>query len=245
MVNISPIAPTRNIAAFSGLVTRLITRRPDVPGLGCFYGRAGLGKSKAATFGANMARATYVECNQFTTAKSLLLRILSEMGVHKAKGSVPDLLDLATERMAMDPSRLLIIDEAHWIAHKRFIDIARALHDLSRAPIILIGEEMLPTALETHDRVHSRILEWVEASPCNLEDMMHLIRIRAPGLVLAPELINLLLDRTRGNARRIVVNLADIVEESRRLGVNKIGLDQYDAARIRVHKAPTVVRRAV
>ncbi len=205
MVNISPIAPTRNIAAFSGLVTRLITRRPDVPGLGCFYGRAGLGKSKAATFGANMARATYVECNQFTTAKSLLLRILSEMGVHKAKGSVPDLLDLATERMAMDPSRLLIIDEAHWIAHKRFIDIARALHDLSRAPI----------------------------------------RIRAPGLVLAPELINLLLDRTRGNARRIVVNLADIVEESRRLGVSKIGLDQYDAARIRVHKAPTVARRAV
>ncbi len=240
---LNPVAPTRNVENFGVLMSRLVTRAPDMPGLGCFFGRAGLGKSKSAIWGANTYRAYFVECSQFTTAKSLLTRILAEMGIAHAKGSVPDLLDMACERMAMDPSRPLIIDEAHWIAHKRFIDIARALHDLSRAPIILIGEEMLPSALEAHERIHSRMLDWVEAEPANAADLRHLAKVHARSITLGADAIPLLLERTNGNTRRIVVAINDMNDWAASRNITEITSGTYDFGRIRAHKAPLGAHR--
>ena len=231
-------APLKNVVAFNGLIKRVVNRAPDLPGMACFFGRSGLGKTKAATFGANNARATYIEVGQFTTAKSLLRSILIELGDQRNGGSVADMVERAIELLAADPSRPLIVDEAHWIAAKKFVDLLRELHDKSLAPVVLIGEETLPQQIETFERVHNRMLEWVGAVPCDLEDARHLARSYCDGVKVADDLLQEFIRQTRGNTRRIVVNLARAQEEARRLGKAEIGAADYNAALIVTNAGP-------
>lgn len=237
-------APLKNVAAFNGLVKRVVNRAPGLPGMACFYGRSGLGKTKSAIYGANTSRAAYVEVGQYTTAKSLLRSVLLELGVAAPRGSIAEMVETAIMRLAADPTRPLIVDEAHWIAAKRFVDLLRELHDKSLAPVILIGEETLPTALEAFERVHNRILEWVGAEPCDLDDARTLARAYCLGLTVRDDLLDTIVERTAGNTRRIVVNLARVLEAARVAGRGEIGLADYDVAQISTHKAPSPRRVA-
>ena len=220
-------APLKNVAAFSSLINRVVDRRPGLPGLVCFYGHSGLGKTKSAIFGANRYRAAYVECGQMTTARSLLVSILMELGLPKPRGTATEMLTEIVEILARDTRRPLIIDEAHHIAHKAFVDVVRELHDKSDAPIVLIGEETLPKHLEAYERVHNRMLDWVAAVPCDMEDFAMLARTVAPRIAIAPDLASEILDVTAGNTRRIVVNLAKAEEVAAREGLETVDLQRF------------------
>lgn len=220
-------APLRNVAAFSTLMERLTQRSFDLPGLGCFSGPSGYGKSKSAVYAANRHQSLYVECDQFTTAKSLMTMILQELGVERPRGAVTDMISEGIRLLAADPYRPLIIDEAHHIAHKKFIDIARSLHDKSLAPIILIGEETLPKQLERFERVHNRVLEWCQAVSCNEGDFQHLCAFTCPNIKLDDDLASAILEITRGNTRRIVVNLDKARNIAARLGKSTLSLEEF------------------
>ena len=129
--NVNRAAPLRNVAAFSTLLTKMVERDGELPGLACFYGPSGWGKTKSAVYGANRYRATYVECGQFTTARSLLENILIERGNRSPRGSIEQMKTKAVEMIAAEPHRPLIVDEAHWIAQKRFVDLLREISDKS------------------------------------------------------------------------------------------------------------------
>ena len=220
-------APLKNVAAFSGLISRVVERHAGLPGLACFHGPSGLGKTKSAIYGANMYRAAYVECGTLTTARSMLISILREIGVTKPRGTATDMIEQAVEILALDRMRPLIIDEAHHIAHKRFVDVIRELHDKSLAPIILIGEETLPKHLETHERVHNRMLDWVAALPCDADDFHHLTVSVCPKIAIEDDLATAMLEKTRGNTRRLVVNLAKAEELALQEGLASIGLAAF------------------
>lgn len=224
---VSKPAMLKNVAIFTTLIQKVVDRRPDLPGLACFHGPSGYGKSKAAVYGANRYRAAYVECDQFTTAKSLLTLILKELGVTAPRGTVPDLIEQAILILATDPRRPLIIDEAHHVAHKRFIDLARTLHDKSTAPVILIGEETLPRSLAQFERVHNRILDWQAAVPLDREDFRILAQATFPRLKLSDELVARILSETKGNTRRVLVNLAKAEEVASISGVDTVALADF------------------
>ena len=209
-------APLKNVANFSTMIETVVERAPYLPGLACFYGHSGLGKSRSAVFGATRFRATYVECGQFTTAKSLLESILKELGVGSPKGTVPNLIDQAIYILSADPRRPLIIDEAHHIAAKRFVDLARELHDKSTAPVILIGEETLPQQLQRYERVHNRMLCWTQALPCDRDDFFALAKATNPTLRISEDLAQKILKETKGNTRRILTNLAQAAQTAAR-----------------------------
>ena len=78
-------APLKNVAAFSTLISKVVERKPHLPGMACFSGPSGYGKSRSAVFGASAYRAAYVECDQFTTAKSLLTLVLKELGLDRPR----------------------------------------------------------------------------------------------------------------------------------------------------------------
>lgn len=217
-------APLKNVAAFSTLISKVVERPLHLPGLACFSGPSGLGKSRSAVYGANKYRAAYVECDQFTTAKSLLTMILRELGVERPKGTITDLIDQAVMVMASDVRKPVIVDEAHHIAAKRFVDVLRTLHDKSAAPVILIGEETLPKQLEQFERVHNRMLTWVQAVPCDAEDFVLLAKTVCPDVELAPDLVRAILEATRGNTRRIIVNIDAAEQKARQLGVHSLDL---------------------
>jgi hypothetical protein len=229
-VNVNRAAPLKNVAAFTTLLGRMVEREPDLPGLAVFFGRSGDGKTQSAVYGAHRHRATYIECGQFTTARSMLTNILMELGQTRPRGSIEDMKTEAIEYMVANPRKPLIVDEAHFVAGKRFVDLLRELSDKSGAPVILIGEEMLPKHLEQFERVHNRVLEWLPAVPCDAEDFAILAHSRCPGLKIKPDLAAAILQRTDGNTRRIVVNLSKASETAKLKGLAEIDLDAFGGA---------------
>lgn len=220
-------APMKNVALFSALLARMVEREPDLPGLAVFHSPSGWGKTKAAVYGANRYRAAYVECGQFTTARSLMEAILLELGEHSPRGSIEVMKSQAIELMAANYRRPLLVDEVHFVAKKAFVDLLRELSDKSGAAVILIGEELLPRYLEAFERVHNRVLEWLPALPCDEEDFAVLAKARCPGIAIAPDLSAALLRKTAGNTRRIAVNLAKAVELAKVHGFDMVDLARF------------------
>lgn len=226
-VNVNRAAPMKNVAAFATLLQRMVDRDGDMPGLACFFGPSGWGKTKSAVYGAHRHRAVYVECGQFTSARSLMKQILIEYGEQNPRGSIEEMKSRAIMLMVADRTRPLIVDEAHFVATKRFVDLLRELSDKSGAPVVLIGEEQLPQHLEAFERVHNRVLEWLPALPCDAEDFSHLAAVRCRGIRIAADLATAILERTEGNTRRIVINMSRIVDIARLTGANEIGLEAF------------------
>ncbi|RRH98048.1 ATP-binding protein [Mesorhizobium tamadayense] len=237
-------APLKNVAAFATLLATMVDRDPKLPGLAAFFGPSGWGKTESAIYGANKYRAAYVECGQFTSARSLLSDILIELGEPAPRGPIETLKNQAIMLMVSDPRRPLIIDEAHFIAHKRFVDLLRELSDKSGAPVVLIGEERLPKLLEAFERVHNRVLEWLPALPCDAEDFALLAGHRCNGIKLAPDLAAAILDRTKGNTRRIVINLAKVSQVAKLTGAPVVDLATFGGIQA-VNATPKFTMRAI
>lgn len=199
-----------NVSLFVELLERVTARHRDLPGLAVFYGWAGLGKTKSATRAAHIHRAYYVEVGESWTKAKFCKALLTELGL-PARGTVADMIDAIVIAL-MDSNRPLIIDEFDHIVRRGYVETIREIHDKSGAPIVLIGEEMLPHKLQQWERFHSRILDWVAAQPCDARDVLALAPIYAPGIVLADDMVQLLLTRTKGFTRRVAVNLARIAE---------------------------------
>lgn len=200
--------PLTNVLLFAELIEKITHRHRDLPGMGVFCGFAGLGKTKAATFGAHRHRAYYLECGESWTKAKFCRALLTELGL-PAKGTVADMVDTAIIAL-MDTRRPLIIDEFDHVVARKYVETIREIHDKSGAPIILIGEEQLPYKLQQWERFHSRVLDWVQAQPCDAKDARQLATIYAPQAVIADDMIDLLITRSKGNTRRVAVNLAKV-----------------------------------
>lgn len=220
--------PIKNVAAFMAMTVRLIERDPHLPGIGVCNGHSGLGKSYASIFAQNKTGAKRVEVGDSWTRRTLLGAILQEYGVTtRARGTLSDMAAEAIGAMGEDPNKPLIIDEADKLVDKNMIEIVRELHEFSGAPIILIGEETLPGKLLKVERVHNRVLDWMQAQPCDNEDARELARAFAPKIEIADDLIDLIRSQSGGRARRIVVNVARVGEFARNRNLKAIDLAKW------------------
>lgn len=217
------LAPLRNVMAFMTMLDRLGTRSSGLPGMGCFYGPSGLGKSMAGIYGANSTRACLVQVKSVWTQKALCEAILRELGVKPAK-EVYRMVDQISQVLAQDDVPL-IIDEADFLVKKKMIEIVRDIYEGSFVPVILIGEEALPSKLRQWERINSRLLERVPAQPIDEEDFRALADIRCPGLTLAPDLAKAVRRASDGSARLAVNNLDTIRIQAQMRGLRgAIGL---------------------
>ena len=219
------LAPLRNVSRMLALVDRLQSRGDGVPGMGCFYGFSGLGKSMASSFAANSTGAIHVQVKSVWTNKRLCEAILEELGL-QARGTAADMVDRIAEALAIDNLPLLI-DEADFLVKKGMIEIVRDLYEMSETAVVLIGEELLPQKLKRWERVHGRIRSWVSAELADDRDFDLLREIRCPGIEIEPKLEAAIKKASNGSARRIVVNLDEVEEISRRVGRESVGLKDW------------------
>jgi DNA transposition AAA+ family ATPase len=220
---INTVAPLRNVAALVTLIERVQNRAPNLPGMACFYGPSGFGKTTAAVYGANRFNAQVVQCKSSWTQRKLCEAILADMG-QRHRGTIADMVDLIAEGLARS-GRPLLIDEADFLVARRIIEIVRDIYESSGATVILIGEELLPQKLQEWERVHGRMLDWVAAEPGTLSDVDHLARIYCRGVELDPLLKKRVLAVSGSSIRRICVNLDRLAERARTLGQTRLGAD--------------------
>ncbi len=216
MLGNGPTAATTNVAICMRAAERAISRPAHLPGITAFYGPSGYGKSMGAAFAATKYRAYYVELKESWTAKAFLQKTLQVMRVTPER-TVYQMADQASEQLALaqngDRPRPLIIDEFDYAIKKGYVDVVRDLYEASGgAPILLIGEEMLEGKLRKWERMHNRILDWFPAQPATIADVRRLADMYCPKTKVADDLLERLLQATRGVTRRICVNLDRVAE---------------------------------
>lgn len=207
----SQVAQINNLDLVRVAVERLLNRQATLPGFAVLYGPAGYGKTTALLAAAHETRAYYVAMRSAWSRKTLLQKILTEMGV-KLVGTIPDLLDQVCQQLAAS-GRPLMIDEFDFaLRTDNMVELVRDIYEGSQATVILCGEELLPQKLKRWERFHSRVLSWVPAQPISLNDARALAPIYAPGVTIFDDLLDHLVGIASGSVRRVCVNLNGIGE---------------------------------
>ncbi|MFZ5749888.1 MAG: AAA family ATPase [Pseudomonadota bacterium] len=219
------VAPLRNVAALVALIERVQSRSFGLPGMATFYGPSGFGKTTAAVFAANRFQAFHVQVKSAWTTKKLTSAILTDLGVRPDR-TVADMIDQISGELARS-GLPLIIDEADHLVTRGVVEVVRDIYESSGATIVLIGEEGLPQKLQKWERVHGRMLDWVAAQPGDAADVTHLARIYAPGIEIAPDLREHLLQVSARSIRRICINLDRLAEFARTRGLTSVGLADW------------------
>lgn len=235
-------AVLRNVTALATLIERLKGRTPALPGLACFYGFSGYGKSMAATWCANRFDARLVQMGYSWTARSLCEAILTELGI-KPRGSIAKMVEMISERLGITETPL-IIDEADFLAKHNMVELVREIYESCEVPIILIGEELLPQTLQRWERVHGRILYSVAAQAATRSDVDQLAKIYLRGVEIDDALKDLILKFSRGSHRRVVTNLDIVREFAITEGVNRVTRAAWAAREFPTGLAPEARTRA-
>jgi DNA transposition AAA+ family ATPase len=234
------VAPLRNVGALAALIDRVKGRTHSLPGMGTFYGPSGFGKTMAAVYCTNRFGAITVQVKSAWSKKTLCEAILAEIGL-PAGATIARMLDQISDHLALSDAPLLI-DEADFLVQRNMIEIVRDIYEGSGAPVILIGEELLPQKLRAWERVHGRILDWVAAEPGDLSDVAHLSRIYAPDLAISADLQAKLVAASRGSIRRICVNLDRLREFAATRGVRSLSAADWGSQAFFTGAAPEVRR---
>ena len=231
------IANINNLSLVAIAMQRLATRQDGLPGLGVLYGPSGYGKTTATVAVANQTRAYYVQMRSAWSKKTLLEKICFEMGLPAAKTTAA-CLDIICEQLAAS-QRPLIIDEADYLVTKAgMVELVRDIYEGSQAPVMLVGEEMLPTKLKKYERFHGRVLAWVPAQPVGLDDAAELAAVYAPKVKVQPDLLAHLVDIAHGSVRRVTVNLVNLAAFAAEKGLSELGLGDVAKAELYRGEAP-------
>lgn len=202
---VNKIIDLTNVGLCLNAMARAIDRPGHLPGMVCFYGPSGWGKSMACARAANLHRAYYVECRDTWNRKKLVSAILGDMDATPGR-TLYDMLDQAAEQLAIS-RRPLILDEADKLVDRGMIEMIRDLYEQSNAAIMLVGEELLPAKLRKYERFHGRILHWAPAQPIEISDARLLRDLYATRVPVAEDLLARIVKIAKGSARRVAVNL--------------------------------------
>ena len=234
---VNGIAETANLGLCDIALERALDRTGSLPGMVCMYGPSGFGKSVAATHVACRRRAYYVQAKSVWTRKHTLIAILHEMGMQAGRATIPEMLDMVAQELALS-GRPLIVDEMDHLVEKNLVELIRDLYETSQAAILLIGEEQLPNKLKKWERFHGRILSWVPAQPVTLEDARKLAPIYAPSVEVADDLLQHLVQISGGSVRRVAVNLELINDTAGASGADHVDRKAWGRRELYTGEAP-------
>lgn len=231
------IAEIANLGLCDVAIERALSRTTSLPGMVCFYGPSGYGKSMSACWVANSRRAYYVQARSVWTKKDTLRAIIHEMGVHTPTSATSAaLVDAIASELAMT-GRPLIIDEMDHIVTKGSVELIRDIYEASQAPILLIGEEMLPTKLKRFERFHGRVLSWVPAQLVSLADAKQLAPIYSQ-VTIHDDLLEHIVKLSNGSVRRVAVNLSLISDTAMTEGMAAVDLAAWGKRELYTGDAP-------
>ena len=223
--NTSGAAPLQNMEMLDALVAKAIDRDEHLPGIVGFSGPSGFGKSTAAAFVSARRMAAYIEVRSVWTKKAFLENLVKLLGMAPRK-TINELLEQATEELAMS-QRPLMIDEFDHAIEQNLIELVRDIYEQAKSPIVIIGEERLQMKLKKWERFDGRVFTWAQAMPADLADARSLNTHYKPGIYVEDDLLQQVVDASRGSVRRIVTNLNEIASFAKGEGLKKISLSQW------------------
>lgn len=163
------LALTNNVAALQSAFAALASRDPGIPGMGLVYGDTGAGKTTAVTWLVTRTQGIFVRAMSSWTPTAMLGRVMRELGAEPMHRRAA-MLDFIADRLLQE-QRPLFVDEADYLLRDAgLLDTLRDIHDLTGAPVVLVGMSGIERRLVHRPQLARRVSHWIEFKPSNLED---------------------------------------------------------------------------
>lgn len=219
------LAPTKNVAALQLAYEALAGRDHGVPGMGLVHGFTGAGKTTAVAALVTRVQGVYVRATSSWTPASMLAKVMQELGA-TAMQRRADMLDYISGRLT-ESQRPLFVDEADYlVGQAAMLDSLRDIHDLSGAPVVLIGMEGIAKRIVHRKQLAGRISHWVEFLPSDLDDARILTQTVCE-VGIDDELLAMLHAQAKGSMRLMTVGLARIEALAKANGWREVTADQW------------------
>lgn len=163
-------ARTTNVEKFMLAMTRLQNRQDGIPGMALVYGEPGLGKTKTALWWIAQNDGIFIRTKKLMTGRWLLEEIVAELGEAPMR-RISDLFRQAQDQLLEHP-RTIFVDEADYLSHDaRVLETLRDLHDITGAPVVLIGMDQADKKLARYKHLYDRFSEIVHFKPLGEQDI--------------------------------------------------------------------------
>lgn len=235
-------AAIKNVSSCLMVLETLRRCPPGIPNMGIFYGFSGFGKTVAATYAQNVTGAVYVEVFESFGRKKFCEALLQSLGVFAPRGSISQMVDQIVAILGDDPSRAVIIDEAHMLINRGMLQLAREINKRAGTPMLLVGEETLPAQIAMHENVDNLVLDEARlaAQPCDLFDARVLANLLFPNLHIEDDLLGAVCEQTKGCTRRVASTISSIATFARNRNLQDVDLASYEG---RIHDGTLPRRR--
>jgi DNA transposition AAA+ family ATPase len=163
---------TRNYTLIREAITRLQELPESAPKMGLLRGSHGLGKSFMCAKIQSETNAILLRALQVWSKKGLLRELCEELDI-EASGDAGQMYKRVTNELANE-SRILIIDEIDALLRSQkfeVLELLRDLHDQTKTIVMMVGMEESNAKLKRHSHFRSRIVEFVEFKPVDLDDI--------------------------------------------------------------------------
>lgn len=220
---------THNVKNFIGLMNNLKDKSNEVPKMGLVYGDPGLGKTQTAVWWAVRNDAIYVRAQNKISSHGILEKIVEELGESPSKKST-DLMKQCIAHLRLNP-QIIIVDEIDYLTNQsKAIETLRDLHDLTGAPVVLIGMQEAKTKLGKFRHLYDRISEVIEFKPFSKEDMDIIIE-ELSEIKITDEAKEMFFEKAN-RFRQVIKGISVLENLAKTNGLNKIDVKQVKGLKI-------------
>ena len=224
-MKIKQLIEIENVKGANRVLKNLLERtRTENVGLGLFYGRAGLGKTRWATKTAQDNGYVYLRLESNITTKDFLKNLLSRllhktMPSYQVSGTQNEIYMQILDLLQSDPNITIFCDEIEYaFSNQRILASIRDLCDQSLATFVLLGMERAKEDIQRLNQCYfSRCLSAFEFKQLTLPDTEKII-YELCEVTVDNEIIKFIHNRSNGTMRIINKFIDSIEKISRRLG---------------------------
>lgn len=210
--------PTQNYQKLRELCSDLLSGGVGVE-LAAAIGKAGRGKTDSAEkIYTEMPSTVYIHCGVKWSVPRLLREITFALS-----GTKPRLRDVC-EQIIIDEinlhRRILFVDDAHRLS-THCLNMLRDIHDLSGAPVLMLGEEHLKTKIYRENGLKSRVRKILRFEPITASDIMvYYQKVHEENLQKSH--LDRLLKSSDGDFRYIILSAVYLRKIQKASGINAI-----------------------
>ena len=232
------VVQVKNIVRFGALYMGLVGRDRGVPGIGLAFGKPGTGKSTAIAHMLTMYDGVYMRANALWTPHAMIGQLAHELGGPRT-GSSAKMLAYCVETLAKEAKpRAIFVDEADYvIGNKQMVEALRDVHDMTQAPLILIGMDGIERKIKDRPQFSRRISQWCEFVGVDFEDARKVIDTVCE-VKVADDLAELLFNEVGGNIGNLTVGLARIEQHAKSKNLAALDADGWGKRRKFTLSAP-------
>jgi predicted AAA+ superfamily ATPase len=222
-----------NVKNANRVLKNLLDRtRTEIVGLGLFYGKAGLGKSRWAWKTAFENQYVYLRLESNANTKDFLKALLAKLQRNtnpycEIKGTQNDIYNQILDILQSDQNIVVFLDEIEYGFHNRkILATVRDFVDMSLATFVLIGMDKAKIklkAMQNHyfDRCHN----FMEFKELSYEDAEKLFK-GVCDVVVDSEIVKYVFTRSNGTMRVLNKYIEALERIGKRLKKNELSFDE-------------------